>query len=362
MQAQYDYLLTNKMIMKKLLSFAILFSVFALGASAKKVKTDYRNALILAYSQANSVYEDDNIKLEIYNEQLWATNKTNKTIFIDLAQCFAFHNGASMPLFDSSEKKQGDTKASKKGVSTKDDTYITIAPAIGAKQSETFICNMSTRIYGKYTTSETPSTDFTEYDKKLLGMLGGMLEESKRSDPKGKEYIGTVVRHMTEDESINNLGASVAYAFNKKAENWNNVSLSTWVSDAIFAPFYVEMPAELKKKEMKGFGIKETSPAVIHIRANSPFEFEEDRSPIIVCDWEGNYKKGTFQLGSTWIAKKKGVNVFHILGAMLTAGYNLLLRSWTETTYKKIIHFDGADAEWGKMNYVNDIMDTKQDD
>ncbi len=347
--------------MKKLLALLVLISAVTLSASARKIKTSYRNALILAYSQANSVYEDDNIKLEIYNEQLWATNKTTKTIFIDLAQCFAFHNGASMPLFDSSEKKQGDRKASKSGKSTDADNYLTIAPTIGAKQSETFICNMSTRIYGKYTTSETPSMDFTDYDKKLLEMLDGMLEESLRGDLKRKEYKGTVVRHMTEDESINNLGASVAYAFNKKAENWTNVSLSTWVSDAVFAPYFVEMPEELKKKDMKGFGIKETSPAVIHIRANSPFEFEEDRSPIIVCDWEGNYKKGTFELGSTWISKKKGINFFHIVGAMLTAGYNLLLRSWTETTYKKIIHFDGATDDWGKMTYVSDIMKTEQD-
>jgi len=346
--------------MKKVFILFALLCAFSFEASAGKLKTSYRNALILAYSQANSVYEDDNIKLEIYNEQLWATNKTAKTIFIDLSQCFAFHNGASTPLFDSGEKKQGDKKASKKGVSTKDDTYITIAPAIGAKQSETFICNMSTRIYGHYTTSETPSGDFTDYDKKLLKMIEMLVSESQKADAKGKEYKGTIVHHMTEDESINNIGASIAYAFNKKTEEWTNISLSTWVSDVIFAPYYVEMPKELTKKEKRGFGIKETDPAVVHVRANSPFEFDEDKSPIIVCDWEGNYKKGTFDLGSTWIATKKGPSVLSIIGAVFTYGATLLLNSFNETSYKKVIHFDGATDDWGKLTYVSDIMKTEQ--
>lgn len=78
--------------MKKVLLLAITFCLVSISMTAGGIKTDYRNALILAYSQANSVYEDDNIKLEIYDEQLWATNKTKKTIFIDLAQCFSFHN------------------------------------------------------------------------------------------------------------------------------------------------------------------------------------------------------------------------------------------------------------------------------
>jgi hypothetical protein len=347
--------------MKKLFFLFAALCIVAMDASAGGTKTDYRNALIFAYSQANSVYEDENIKLEIYNEQLWATNKTKKTIFIDLAQCFAFHNGASAPLFDSGSKKQGDKKASKKGVSTKDDEYISIAPSIGSEQNETFIVQMSTRIYGKYTTTESPSNDFTDYDKRLLTVVEELVSESLEADPKEKEYKGTAVRHMTEDESINNIGASIAYSFNKKSEEWTNVSLSTWVSDVIFAPFYIEMPQDLKKKDKKGFGIKETSPAVVHVRANSPFEFDEDRSPIIVCDWEGNYKKGTFELSPTRIAKKKGNFLGRFLGGFFTFGATWFV-PLSETTYKQIIHFDGAATDWGKLSYASDIMKTGQED
>ena len=70
--------------MKKFFFIITAAFIFVLNANAGGIKTSYRNALILAYSQANSVYEDDNIKLEIYDEQLWAINKTSKTIFIDL--------------------------------------------------------------------------------------------------------------------------------------------------------------------------------------------------------------------------------------------------------------------------------------
>lgn len=343
--------------MKKAFFLFALFSIIAFDASAK-VKTSYRNALILAYSQANSVYEDDNIKLEIYNEQLWATNKTTKTIFIDLAQCFAFHNGSSMPLFNREQKKQGDKKASKAGKSTKDDEYITLAPSMGTKQNPTTICWMSTRIYGKYTTTETPSEDFTEYDERFFNAIAKLADEAKTGSG-DNNYKGTFAIHFTEDESINNIGASIAYAFNKKTEDWTTVSLSTWVSDLIFAPYYIEMPKELKKKEKRGFNAKDTDPALIHIKANTPFEFPEDKSPIIVCDWQGKFKKGTFELGYTWILKTKKLSAGKIFGAFFTLGLTLVP---DVELYKNLIRFDGDDAEWGTMTYVSSTMQTGQKD
>ncbi|SHK56739.1 hypothetical protein [Xylanibacter ruminicola] len=348
--------------MKKLLFVITVACLYVLNANAGGIKTSYRNALILAYSQANSVYEDDNIKLEIYDEQLWAINKTSKTIFIDLAQCFVFHNGRSMPLAGGEEKKSkknDEKKASKSGVSTKDDLYITLAPVMGNKQNDTYICNMSMSIYREYTTTEAKNDDFTDYDLRLLNTVNELITESKNADPKSSEYKGTAVRHMTEDESINNIGASVAYAFNKNTENWTTISISTWVSDVIFAPIFIEMPKDLKKKEMRGFGVKETEPAVVHIKANSPFEFDEDKSPIIVCDWTGNFKKGKFWLNPTWIVKTKKLNAFHIVGAFFTAGVTLL-SPLRQEAYKNILRFDGEEADWGKLSYANSLEDTKQ--
>ncbi len=356
--------------MKKLLCLLVITCMITVDTSAR-TKTSYRNALIFAYSQANSVYEDDNIKLKIYDEQLWATNKTQKTIFIDLAQCFTFHNGSSAPLLQTGKNKQGDDKASKFVLST-DDAYITIAPSIGSKHNETFICNMSTDLYGAYTTSETPSGDFTEYDKRLLRTIEKLLMESSQGNLKGNKYLESASLHMTEDEAINNIGVSIAYAFNKKSEEWTNISLTAWVCDAILAPYYVEMPKNLSKKDMRGFGVKETKPAIIHVKADSPFEFEEERSPVTICDWEGDYKNGTFTLGSTWVVKKEEVKGEKskiggkLLKSLLGSGLKgfksaaLAVKPKTDIYYKKVIDFDGKEDNWGKMSYVSNIMQTKQ--
>ena len=342
--------------MKRVFFLFTFLCLIAGVAAAKGVTTNYRSALIFAYSPVNSVYEDDNIKLEIYNEQLYATNKTKKTIFIDLSQCFLVNNGSSYPMWS---RQQNEKQASKAGLAV--DEYLTIAPATGTKQNETFICNMSMRIYGKYSSAESPSEDFSEYDKRLLNIVGELATESLNADPKGKQYLGTVTRHLTEDESVNNIGASIAYAFNKKSENWTSVAISTWVSDIIFAPYYVEMPKELSKKEKKGFGVKETSPATIHVKAVSPFEFDEDKSPIIVCDWVGNFKKGTFELKSTRISKVKMPGFW---ANFFTLGYATAIAAVTnnisEVTYKSIIQFDGTDSDWGKMVYTGKITDTKR--
>lgn len=218
---------------------------------------------------------------------------------------------------------------------------------------------MSTGIYGEYTTTESPNGDFTDYDKRFLNLIGSIIEESQKADPKGKLCIGSVSRHLTEDESINNIGASIAYAFNKRSEKWESVSISTWVSDVVFAPFYVEMPKDLKSKDKRGFGIKETAPAKIHVKANSPFVFDEDKSPLVVADWTGNFKKGTFELKSTYISKIKRAGLGGAL-SLFTGGASLALVK--EDVYKRAIVFDGVEANWGKLTYAKiGLMGTGQE-
>lgn len=320
------------------------------------LKTNYRTALVMAYSPTNSIFEDDNLKLQIYDENLYATNKTNKTIFIDLSQCFLMHNGSSYPMFNS--QHQDEKKASKKNVSSSIDEFISIAPSTGTRQNETFICNFSAGVGGKYTTTESPSGEFTDYEERLLDLIGEMVNESIKVDPKGKQYLGTSYRHLLEDESVNNIGASIAYAFNKRAEEWTPVTISTWVSDLYFAPYYVEMPEDIKKKDQKGFGVKKTDAAKIHIKADSPFEFDQDRCPIAVWDWTGDFKKGTFELNSTRISKKKGISLgTALLGGLATLATGgvgaVFLTNPEETTYKSVINFNGENSEWGKMSYLN---------
>ena len=331
--------------------------VFALPTMAKDdLKTNFRTALVMAYSPANSVYEDDNLKLEIYGEQLWATNKTDKTIFIDLSQSFLTHNGSSYPMFS---KSQDEKKASKANASSSIDEFISIAPAIGGKQNATRICYLSgIGGYGKYTTTESPSGDFSEYDERLLTLINDMVNESLDADPKGKNYLGTSYRHLTECETVSAIGANLAYAFNKRSDDWTPVGISTWVSDLYFAPFYVEMPAELSKNEKRGFGVKKTEAAKIHIKADTPFEFNEEKSPVIVFDWTGDFKKGTFTLEPAKVKKSKLGSFAKALYApwkvLDSSGFmDALYKSVDEVYYKSAVWFDGQNANWGKMTYFN---------
>lgn len=338
--------------MKKVFLLLAFFAAFAFKTFAGE-STNYRTALVLAYSPANNVYEDDNIRLEIFNEKLYALNKTNRTVFIDLSQCFAVHNGTSYPMF---EEHKDEKHASKRKDSTSIDQFISIAPATGNKQNDTFICNLAGGIYGKYSTTESPSGNFSEYEERLLSLIDEMSNESLSADPKGKQYLGTSHRHLTEDESVNNIGANIAYAFNKRAEDWIPVAISTWVSDIYFAPYYVEMPKDLGKKQQKGFGVKKTESAKLHLKADSPFEFDSDRSPVIVADWTGNFKKGEFTLQPTWVIKQKG-SVFgktfgNALTTLITGAPTPYLINNEETVYKKSILFDGASQNWPGMKYM----------
>lgn len=338
--------------MKKLFLLFTLIASFALMASAGD-KTNYRNALVLAYSPANNVYEDDNIRLEIYDGKLWAQNKTDRTIFIDLSQCFLNHNGASYPMLSGS---QNEKQASKNGISSKDDLFITIAPLTGNKQNDTFICSIDGGLYRVYSTAEATNQSFTEYEERMFTLINDMLNESLAADPKGKQYLGTSYRHLTEDESINNIGANVAYAFNKRAENWTPIAISTWVSDVYFTPYYVEMPETIDKKDKKGFDLKRQEAAKIHLKASSPFEFDADRSPIIVTDWSGNLNKGEFYINPTRVAKRKGLSfgraLFGGLATLATGGLaaGLLVNSAADI-YKLEVIFDGQDKEWPNMKY-----------
>lgn len=343
--------------MKKLFFLIISIAFLTAPVVAKDdIKTNFRTALVMAYSPSNSVFEDENIKLEIWGEQLWATNKTEKTIFLDLSQCFLTHNGSSYPMFS---QETDEKKASKKKVSTSIDEFISIAPAIGSKQNETFICDLAPIAgSGRYSTTESPSGKFSEYDERLLNLLNEMVNESLEADPKGKNYVGTAHRHLTEDESVNNVGANIAYAFNKRAENWTPVAISTWVSDLYFSPYYVEMPKELKKEEKRGFGVKKTESAKIHVKSDSPYEFNEEKQPITVYDWVGDFKKGMFDLNSTRVSKKKGMSFGNVLAASLatiaTGGVAaVLFTNPEENYYKTIIKFDGQNDDWGKMTYFN---------
>lgn len=344
--------------MKKLLILMLLCGLAVCEVSAKKkLKTNYRNALIYTYSQSS--VEDDNLKLEIYNGTLYAINKTKETIFLDLSQCFVNINGTSYPMYEETQVKK---KAAKKGIVTSADVFMTISPSLGEKQNKVSIVGLEPTIWGKYTTSETPLGTIDDKARQLFAVINELTEKSRSEDPKGKRYLGTATRHLTEDESFQNIAVSIAYAFNKKAEKWTNCQLSTWVSDVIFAPFYVELPEDLKRKDKKGFAVKEQKPAIIHVKAEYPFEFESDKSPIMLADWEGDYKKGTFTLQVARPVKtdKSFTSIgISLLASVLTKGQGTF--TLDNKYYKSVNQFDGTNVDWGEMTYAKSVKDAVQE-
>lgn len=334
----------------------LLFLGTGLSMAGDKVVTNHRNALIFAYSPVNSVFEDENIKLEIYNEQLYATNKTKKTIFIDLSQSFLLNNGTTYPMFT---KTLDEKKASKPKVTTSIDEYLSIPPMMNDTPDPNFVCSMAGYVLGTYSTTESPTGNFSNYEKRLRSVVEELLIETNYVNEKGKETNPTTSasRHLLEDESISNIGATIAYAFSKKAEEWNQIAVSTWVSDVIFAPIYAEIPVEIKNKDKKGFGIKETKPVVLHIKAESPFEFNKDKSPLIVTDFTSSYNEGKFYLNTTRVTKESKTNPFLAgLATLFTGGLGAaLFVPVEEYAYKSILNFDGPDSDWGEMKYAKSI-------
>lgn len=316
---------------KYLLLFSVAFFAISLK-SAPKVTTYYRNALVFAYSQVNSVIEDENIKLEIYNQSLFVTNKTSNTLYIDLSKCYSYHNEIATPLFSENNKKRNKHNDSEQGISG-EDLFLTIAPSVGLKQKATKITELEIGLYKYYDTSEGANEKFDDYTLRLFENLGEMLEESISEDPKKKQYVGSASRHFTEDESVDIIGATVSYAFDKKSEDWKTAMLSTWVSDITFAPYFVQMPMEQAKEQKKGFGVKKSDPATLYIKGDSPFEFDDDKSPLIVCDWEGDAKDGTFSLSPIDIRKD-------------------------ELSLKVVIRF--IQGKWGTMKYESNKNKTQR--
>ena len=117
------------------------------------------------------------------------------------------------------------------------------------------------------------------------------------------------------------------------------------------------MPEDVKNK--KGFGVKEQKPAIIHIKAEWPFE-KDNKKPTGLCsDWEGNYKKGTFTLVCPSPSKADKSFSSYLKGTLRNAltGTNAPLdRKYYESVYR----FDGENSDWGEMNFVDDINKTMQ--
>lgn len=272
--------------MKKLV---ILFSVLSLCFNNKAMAQ--KQALVLGYAQGENVYEDENIKAELIRLDLRVTNKTNKTVYIDKKSSFYYINEEAYCLYEGKEThySNGVTKIEKE------------TQAIAPKGKTTFYYNAP--INGTYNAGG---------GVKGKGLIGKLLKKAGALDGTSNiledmkvELMGYVetlrfelannqdqscsVLHLTGDESFLNANISFNYTTDPKMESFTPVTLVTWVSDMIMSKYYVQPKDKIERTN--AVNVQGRMYNILHVFADSPFEYDEDDSPLDMY---------TVQFGQGW--------------------------------------------------------------
>lgn len=266
---------------------ALLATMFAINVQAQAQK----QALLVGYSQTDNVYEDDNIKAELVRLSLKITNKTNKPLFVDRSSSFYYINDDAICLDD----KEDD-------ISSRHSYYQPLAP-----KSDTWVSTLRNPIRGKY--SATPSkgkkNEYTDLDLNVMNYMETMRYELANNDKKSCTSI-----HLTGDESFMKVKVYIIYTTQKysgdeKEREEHSFTISTWVSDMILTKYYIQEQDKIKQKT-NAVNVQGRLTAIMHVLADSPFEYDEDKSPIDI--YETTFDKGTFviyRLGAS-AAEKEG--------------------------------------------------------
>lgn len=284
-------------------SFLISLEMFAgdiSGFSIKKMDEKAHVGLFMGFSGVDSKFKNSDVEVEIYNEALWITNLTNKTVYLDLAQCFAYYNDDPQCLYVPDKARKGNTVIT-------ETQLINIAP--GATKP---LCGLGTQVGGVYSAYE--GKDVRVVTEKT-SIFMGIVDELRIQFEEGQ--LNCACKHLTEDESPIRLKAAIAYSFEKDCKDATPVVISTWLSDIVLAKYFTVLPAQQEKT--KSLAAKKVLPARVCVTADTPFEYEEEKSPIMSYDIEIALKKGRFSL-SPVVTREVKTNFLRILGSIYTAG------------------------------------------
>lgn len=273
-------------IMKKMkFMIALIAAMFTISAHAQK------QALLVGYSQTDNVYEDDNIKAELVRLSLKITNKTNKPIFIDRSSSFYYINDDAICL----DEKEDNTNH----------VYQPLAP-----KSDTWVSTLINPIRGKYDAGGgkgrhgSGANYQTDLQLNVMNYMETMRYELANNPKKSCTNI-----HLTGDESFMKVKVYIKYDLRGKTtkeekEDDHTFTISTWVSDMILSKYYIQ--EQDKVKRTNAVNIQGRMNAIMHVFANPPFEYDEDKSPIDI--YETKFDKGKFiiyRLGAS-DAEKEG--------------------------------------------------------
>ncbi|MBO4985287.1 MAG: hypothetical protein J6C87_06565 [Bacteroides sp.] len=311
------------------------------GFKVEKTDEKAHIGLFLAFSGVDSKYEDENVAVEIYREALWITNKSDRTIYLDLAQCFAYYNDDVVSLYIPDKTK-------KKNIVT-ETQLINIAP-----KEDRMLCGLASLITGTYSAYVDKKEEYfhniTEYTEKFMSVVDELRIELEN------ENKNSATKHLTEDEAFIKLKAAIAYSFDKEAKETTPVIVSNWVSDIILSKYYTLLPPPQQKT--KSLSAKKINPAKICTTATSPFEYEEEKSPIMGYDINIDLKKGRFTLGQIIVTgnNKDLEETKYYMGSItpvLKTGntiFNQLVIEWlgTDVDFSKIKDDNKGFVQFGK--------------
>ena len=236
--------------MKKIkIMFVLMATMIAISIQAQT------QALLVTYSQTDNVYEDENIKAELVRLSLKITNKTNKPLFVDRSSSFYYVNDDAICL----DEKNDDTSHA---------YYQPLAP-----KSDTWI-----------------SSDLR---LQVMDYMETMRYELANNQKKSCTSI-----HLTGDESFMKVKVYIKYDLEKyrsgdeKEREDHTFTISTWVSDMILSKYYIQEQDNIKRTNAVNMQGRMTD--IMHVFADRPFEYDEDRSPIDI--YETTFEKGKFNI------------------------------------------------------------------
>ncbi|MBQ9231233.1 MAG: hypothetical protein IJ190_08650 [Prevotella sp.] len=254
--------------------FALVAVMFAMGAQAQK------QALLVGYSQTDNVYEDENIRAELVRLSLKITNKTNKPIFVDRSSSFYYVNDDAVCL----DEKRDDTQKN----------YQPLAP-----KSDTWVSTLINPIRGKYDAGGGSGRRGgkakyqTDLQLQVMNYMETMRYELANNQKKSCTNI-----HLTGDESFMKVKVYIRYDLeryfpeSKKEREDHTFTLSTWVSDMILSKYYIQ--DQDKVKRTNAVNIQGRMTDIMHVFADTPFEYDEDNSPLDI--YLADFDKGRFNI------------------------------------------------------------------
>ena len=264
--------------MKKIkIMLAVVAMLLATGDYAQK------QALLVSYSQTDNVYEDEYIKAELVRLSLKITNKTNKPLFVDRSSSFYYINDEAICL----DEKHDDNV-----------NHMSFQPL--APKSDTWVSTLINPIRGKYDAGggRGKAGGKANYQSDLRLQVMNYMETMRYELANNQKKSCTSI-HLTGDESFMKVKVYIKYdvtnrrsSTDEKESEQHTFTISTWVSDLILSKYYIQ--DQDKFKRTNAVNIQGRMTDIMHVFANRPFEYDEDKSPIDM--YLTQFDKGKFTI------------------------------------------------------------------